>query len=164
MAMARVSNVAMPGGILGRFMAVASMGLSGCGAAPPSAGAPEHGLPLLVPKAAPLAPGQSIYLVARMIPEHGEVTAQTKDYPELAARRSARIDACLAARLGTRIYEPFRVGSDVICDPAPAPRERKPGDPAPWTPPRRAGCSNPEEATTKISYPLPVDRRENAPR
>ncbi len=105
-------------------------------------------------------PGQSILLVARFVPEIGEVTARTDERPEQRARASRSIDACLAGRLGAGLYEPFHVGSDVICDPPPTPpAPRKPGEPAHFHAPRRAGCVPEEEQRTTIVYPLHVDRR-----
>lgn len=108
-------------------------------------------------------PGQSLYVVARMVPERGEVTAQTAERADLEARASARIDACLAARLEGRQYEPFEVGSDVVCEEAPPqePPPRGPGEPKPFQPPRPA-CAGAPAGTTKISYPVHVDRRGEA--
>jgi hypothetical protein len=107
-------------------------------------------------------PGQSIAVVARMVPEHGEVTAQTADRPEQHARPSRSIDACLARELGGARYEPFRVGSDLVvtCDPPPpGTAARSPGQPAHLSAPKRAGCVPEEERFTTITYPLHVDRR-----
>jgi hypothetical protein len=106
-------------------------------------------------------PGQSISLVAHVVPEHGEVTAQTADRPDQDARASRTIDACLARELGARRFEPFRVGSDDVrdCPPAP-PVVRAARQPAHLQAPRRVGCEPEEEKTTSITYPLYVDRRD----
>jgi hypothetical protein len=114
--------------------------------------------PLLRAACACTRPGQSIALVARLVPEHGEVTAVTADSADVDARASKSIDACLAKELGAGLYAPFHVGSDVVCDPPPPPHARHtPDKPAPLWIARR--CVPDEESITTITYPLHVDRR-----
>jgi hypothetical protein len=106
-------------------------------------------------------PGQSVVVVAHLVPERGEVTAQTADRPDQHARASPSIDACLARKLGTARFEPFRVGSDVIVDCPPiAATARAPGQPAHLPAPRPVGCGPEEEKFTTIVYPLHADRRD----
>jgi hypothetical protein len=113
-------------------------------------------------------PGQSISLVAHVVPEHGEVTAQTADRPDQDARASRSIDACLARELDAGRFEPFRVGSDDIPDCPPVPPAARspvvsPRQPAHLRAPRRVGCEPEEERFTSITYPLHVDRRDERP-
>ena len=118
-------------------------------------------LPLLRALCACTRPGQSISVVAQLVPERGEATARTADRPDQHARASRSIDACLARELGAGRYKPFRVGSDVICAPPPAPpAARIPGQPAHFLAPRRVGCGTKEERFNTIAYPLYVDRRD----
>jgi hypothetical protein len=103
-------------------------------------------------------PGQRVAVVARMIPEHGEVTAKTSERrDDSSVVASPPIDACLAKRLGSGLYEPFRVGSDNLgCAPV-RPRARAAGAPAPFDLPRPA-CAPQGDAFTTIVYPVYVDR------
>jgi hypothetical protein len=105
-------------------------------------------------------PGQSVAVVAHLVPERGEVTAQTVYRPAQHARASLSIDACLARELGGARFEPFQVGSDVLvdCPPSP-PAARAPGQPAHLSTPRPVGCG-PREGVTTIVYPLLIDRRD----
>jgi hypothetical protein len=117
--------------------------------------------PLIRALCACTRPGQSIAVVAHLVPEHGEVTAQTADRPEQHARTSRSIDACLARELGAGRYEPFRVGSDNVCAaPPPRPAARSPGQPAHLSTPKLVGCGPEEERFTTIVYPLYFDRRD----
>jgi hypothetical protein len=110
-------------------------------------------------------PGQSLLIVATMVPDRGEVTAHTEARPEIAARASVSIDACLARELGAGLFEPFPLRGDVICDPPPVTPVRRPGEPAPIWVPRRAGCGNgdTEASFARIGYPVHVDRRDEPP-
>jgi hypothetical protein len=115
--------------------------------------------PLIRAACACTRPGQSIMLAAQLVPELGEATAVTADRPEQHARASRSIDACLAKELGAGLYEPFHIGSDVVCDPPAKPLPpRVPGEPAHFHEPRRAGCVPEEEQRTTLYYPLHIDR------
>ncbi len=108
-------------------------------------------------------PGQRLAMVARLVPEHGEVTAQTVDRPDEGARASRSIDACLATELGAGRYPPFSIGSDPIvhCDPPPAPSPPgSPPEPRHLQAPRPVGCGPEEDRFTIITMPLHVDRRD----
>jgi len=108
-------------------------------------------------------PGQSLVVVARLVPHHGEVTAVTADRPDQHARGSRSIDACLARELGPGRFVPFHLGSDLVltCDPPQGPpATRRPGQPLHLPAPRRADCGPEESRYAVITYPLHVDRRD----
>jgi hypothetical protein len=108
-------------------------------------------------------PGQSLALVAQLIPDHGEVTAATADRPDEHARKSHSIDACLATELGAGRFTPFHVGSDLVlaCDPPQVPpAPRLPRQPLHVAAPRRADCGPDEERFAVITVPLYLDRRD----
>ena len=107
-------------------------------------------------------PGQSVIVNALFVPDRGEVTARTASRPDVHARASAGIDACLAAGLGAQRYTPFHLGSDSLCAPGTEKPAPEPGTPAPVWVPRSAGCA-PEGAAASIAYPLHVDRRDELP-
>jgi hypothetical protein len=109
-------------------------------------------------------PGQSLLVVARAVPERGELRAATAERTELGARPSRSIDACLMKHLDGARFEPFTVGSDVVCDPPPPrPAPRNPSEPVHFMPPRRVGYLPDEEKRSQLTLPLHVDRRTEAP-
>ncbi len=117
--------------------------------------------PLLRGLCACTRPGQSVAVEAHLVPEHGEVTAETVDRPDQHARASLSIDACLARELGAARFEPFRVGSDMVVDCPPTQTAAlAPGQPSHLPAPRLVGCGPEEEKFTTIAYPLHVDRRD----
>lgn len=114
--------------------------------------------PLMNAACACMRPGERAYIVATILPERGEIGAVTADRqtPETSADPS--IDACFAEVLGKTTFETFEVGSDVVCDePAPPPSPNTKGPPF-FRAPRRADCPEPGTQTSKIVYPLLVER------
>ena len=106
--------------------------------------------------------GQSVVVVVHLVPERGDVAAQTADRPDQHARASLSIDTCLARELGAARFEPFRVGSDVVvdnCSPT-RPAVHIPRQPAHLPAPRLVGCGPEDERFTTIVYPLHIDRRD----
>ncbi|MDI1434456.1 hypothetical protein [Polyangium sorediatum] len=104
-------------------------------------------------------PGEHVYMVARIVPERGTIEAVTADRNDPPTRADPSIDACFAAVLGTTTFEPFEVGSDVVCPDDPPPTKGPPF----FRPPRPANCPARGQQTSKIIYPLLVDRRGEAP-
>lgn len=100
-------------------------------------------------------PGDHLSLVARIVPERGEITITTAARDELKTRAEPNVDACFAMVTRDRTFETFELGSDVVCPHEPAPEPRR-GPPF-FRAPRRPGCEKP--ATSLIVYPLIVDRR-----
>jgi hypothetical protein len=120
-------------------------------------------VPLVRALCACTRPEQSLAVVTRLVPDHGEVTAVTADRPEQHARASRGIDACLARELGAGRFQPFHVGSDLVleCDPPRGPAApRQPGQPLHLAAPRRADCVPEEERFAILTVPLYVDRRD----
>lgn len=100
-------------------------------------------------------PGDHLSLVARIVPERGEITITTATRAEQETRAEPNVDACFARVTRDRRFEAFELGSDVVCPDEPKPEPRR-GPPF-FRAPRRAGCQRP--ATSLIVYPLLVDRR-----
>ncbi|MDI3290170.1 hypothetical protein [Polyangium sp. 15x6] len=117
--------------------------------------------PLYDAACACVRPGEAVYIVARIVPERGTIEAVTGDREDLPTHADPSIDACFAAVLGATTFEPFEVGSDVVCPEEPPPPPSK-GPPF-FRPPRLANCPARGEQTSKIVYPLLVDRRKEAP-
>lgn len=104
-------------------------------------------------------PGEQVYIVARIVPEHGTTEATTVPREDIGTKADPSIDACISTVLGPTRFEPFELGSDVICPEPPPPPETK-GPPF-FRPPRLANCPQGPQ-TSKINYPLLVDRRSEA--
>ncbi|MDI1445602.1 hypothetical protein [Polyangium sp. 6x1] len=117
--------------------------------------------PLYGAACACVRPGEHVYMVARIVPERGTIEVVTADRDDLPTRADPSIDACFTTVLGATTFEPFEVGSDVVCPEEPPPPPRK-GPPF-FRPPRLANCPARGEQTSKIIYPLRVDRRSEAP-
>lgn len=112
-------------------------------------------VPLYEAACACTRPGDRLALVARIVPELGEITVATAARDEPAARVEPGVDACLAAVRAGRTFETFELGSDVVC-PEPPPPPRSPGPPF-FRAPRMAGCGG-GPSRSLIVYPLIVDR------
>lgn len=115
--------------------------------------------PLYDAACACVRPGEHVYMVAHIVPERGTIEAVTGDRADLPTHADPSIDACFAAVFGAKTFEPFEVGSDVVCPEEPPPTKGPPF----FRPPRLANCPAPGKQTTKIVYPLVVDRRKEAP-
>jgi len=100
-------------------------------------------------------PGDHLSLVARVVPELGELTITTAARDEPKTRAEPGVDACLAAVRRGQTFEAFELGSDVVCPDQPPPQTTK-GPPF-FRAPRLAGCNKPTRSL--IVYPLFVDRR-----
>jgi hypothetical protein len=117
--------------------------------------------PLYDAACACVRPGEHVYVVARIVPERGTIEVATGDHVDLSTHSDPSIDACFAAVLGTTTFETFEVGSDVVCPEEPPPPPRR-GPPF-FRPPRLANCPEQGRQSSKIIYPLFVDRRSEAP-
>lgn len=112
-------------------------------------------IPLYEAACACTRPGDHLSLVARIVPERGEITITTATRAEPMMRADPGVDACLAVAMRGRRFEAFQLGSDVVCPEQPRPKPRM-GPPF-FRAPRLAGCEEP--ATSLIVYPIVVDRR-----
>jgi hypothetical protein len=100
-------------------------------------------------------PGDHLHLVARIVPERGEISLATAANEAHGIRPDPSVDGCLAAARKGKSFEPFEVPSDVVC-PEVDPPKKELGPPF-FRAPRLAGCGGPR--TSLIMYPLRVDRR-----
>lgn len=112
-------------------------------------------IPLYEAACACTRPGDHLSLVARIVPERGELTITTAARDEPKTRAEPGVDACLAAVRKGQTFETFELGSDVVCPDPPPPQPGK-GPPF-FRAPRLAGCDGPK--TSLIVYPVVLDRR-----
>lgn len=101
--------------------------------------------------------GERVLLLARVVPERGEMTIETAVRTDPETRVEPNVNQCITTFMKGKKFEPFEVPSDVVC-----PDEPK-IDPPPrgtsfFKPPRRAGCQKSNTATSLIVYPLLVNR------
>jgi hypothetical protein len=116
-------------------------------------------IPLYEAACACTRPGDRLSLVARIVPELGEITITTATRDNPKTRAEPNVDMCIATVRAGRTFEPFELGSDVIC-PEPLPPKTKMGPPF-FRRPRLVGCDE-RPKTSLIVYPLLVDRSHEA--
>jgi hypothetical protein len=112
-------------------------------------------IPLYEAACACTRPGDHLSLVARIVPERGEITITTARRDDPKTRDEPSVDACFAMLTKDKPFETFELGSDVVCPDQPQPKPHM-GPPF-FRAPRLVGCGKP--ATSLIVYPLIVDRR-----
>lgn len=112
-------------------------------------------IPLYEAACACTRPGDRLTLIARIVPELGEITVTTTAGRNPETRAEPNVDTCMATARGGKTFEPFELGSDVVC-PEPPPAKTKMGPPF-FQRPRLVGCDD-RPKTSLLTMSLLFDR------